>query len=359
MAEEYLAIYEEDVRGTPPASPDYLFLPVHGNLQPRFEPTDEPRKEYRGIDTALGDFDVVRRMVQWSHTLEFYDRPIKAVGLLLKHALGYAGARAVVDTTARRGILYPHRMPFGDGPLGSKAIALVANTSEGGVTKAQTFGGGRITGATLSFEESGDVKWSLEIKGSWVGTPDQVALTPSMPAITPFNAADVLCFIGAGAARTGTAPNYTNIAQGSMQQFGPDSVTITVTNGLDDKFVRDGAPGPNKTHRSEQFNVEVACPIDYEDPSSGFSSADEFKRLFAGVATQSLMFVMQHPDTAGSTDEKYRRVIDIPRVQLGADPPERSVDGLTPTVTFNYTRLLDATIKVPLLIMSTDQEEAY
>lgn len=359
MAEEFLAIYEEDVRGTAPVSPDYLYLPVTGNLQPKFEPTDEPRKEFRGVDTALGDSSVVRRMVQWTHTLEFFDRPIKAVGVLLKHALGFAGTRSTVDTTARRGIIYPHRMPFGDGPLGSKAIALVANTSEGGVTKAQVFGGGRITAATLSFEESGDVKWSLEIKGSWVGTPDQTALTPSMPSIAPFNAADVLCYIGSGASRTGTAPDFTNLAPGTMQQFGPDSVTISITNGLDDKFVRDGAPGPNKTHRSEQFNVEVACPIDYEDPASGFSSADEFKRLFSGVATQSLMFVLQHPDTAGSTDEKYKRVIDIPRLQLSADPPERSVDGLTPTVTFNYTRLLDETIKKPLLILTTDQESTY
>ena len=146
MAIQYLAIVEETTRGTDPGS-GYLFLPITGNLQPTVEYDDQPRKEFRGADTALGDVaaSLVRRSGQWTMTVECAYYPGAEVGLLLKHTFGGAETRNVVDTSAYTGILFPYANPFGTGAnLANKAIGIEINTDEGGTTKAQYYGGGRI-----------------------------------------------------------------------------------------------------------------------------------------------------------------------------------------------------------------------
>ena len=115
MATQYLALVEETTRGTDPTS-GYLFLPVTGSLDVKFEPTDEPRKEFRGADTALGDSTVVRRQSMWTYTLECAWYPDSAaIGLLFKHVLGKVDTRSVLETTAYKGIMYPLATLYGVG----------------------------------------------------------------------------------------------------------------------------------------------------------------------------------------------------------------------------------------------------
>ena len=364
MSEQYLLIYEETTRGTP-GSPTYLTLPITGALQPTFTPTDEPRKEFRGNDTALGDTTVARRSSQWTYTLEcvwYPDSP--AIGLLLKHLFGGEGTRTLIDTTAYAGNIYPVASPYGSGsePLADKAIALCPHTDEDGTTKQQVFGGGRIKSCTITITGTDDVKLSFEMigPGEYVGTPDQtLEAIGSLPSVDPFVSSDVTCWASTGISRTGSTPNYTDIEEGTMDQFVPDSVTITITNGLDDKVVMNGVKGPSQTSRVAQVSAEITLPMDYEDPSSGFSSADEFKTLFSDVRTNSLAFELTSDTLAGSATEYYRALIDVAAVLVKAESPARNSDGTTPSIPFTCTTLYDTTAEYPISIFVVDTDAGY
>jgi len=365
MSSQYLLTYEETTRGTAPGSPTYLTLPITGALQPTFTPTDEPRKEFRGNDTALGDIASVRKSSQWSYTLEcawYPDSP--AIGLLFKHLFGGEGTRSVVDTSGYAGNIYPIASPYGSGaePLADKAIAICSHTDEDGTTKQQVFGGGRVKSCTITISGTDDIKLSFEIvgPGEYVGTPDQ-ALTAigTLPSVDPFCSSDVTCWASTGISRTGTTPNFTDIEEGTMDSFTPDSVTITITNGLDDKVVMNGVKGPSQTSRTAQFMAEISMPMDYEDPATGFSSADEFKTLFTGVRTNALGFEITSSTLAGAASEYYRAFIDVAAVLVKAETPTRNSDGVTPSIPFTCSTLYDSTAEYPISIFVVDQDAAY
>ena len=359
MAGQFLAIYEETVRGTLPGAPTFFGLPVTSNLQPTLNNTDEPRKEFRGQDTALGDANAIRRESQWTHTIETPWYPgCPATQLLLKHFFGHQGTRSVIDTTAFKGIFYPISEIYGAGPLGTTAIGLAVNTEEGGSTLETCYGGGRVTSLTVKGEGTGDVMLTFEMMGagSWIGCvddPETAGVT--FPTTDPFVSSDVTCFISTGIVRTGTAPDYTDIDPSAMTAFIPDSFEITLTNGLEDKVVMNGVRGPSKTSRAGQFSCSIATPIDYEDPATGFSSADEFKRLFTGVATNSIAFSFDNGSLAGSATENYTAVVDIPKGLLNAESPERNNEGQTPSVALTYTSLIDVAVEKPVFIQTVDQ----
>lgn len=363
MSDQYLHVFEETTRGTTPGSPTYLVLPVIGALQPNFVATDESRKEFRGPDTALGNVTVVRRSTQWTYTLECLWYPDSlAIGLLLKHFFGNVATRNVLDTTAYAGILYPDSQIYGDGPLGTKAIGLAVHSDEAGTTKKQVWGGGRIKSLTITATGTDDIKLAFEIQGSgtYVGTPDQTADSmETLPSASPYTTGDLTCYAGSGISRTGTAPEFTDIDPGTMNAFIPDSITVKITNGMDDKNVMDGVAGPTKTFRSGQWLVEVTAPMDYEDPSSGFSSADEFKRLFSGTATTALLLVLDNGELAGSASEDFQAFIDIASGLLKCDTVARDAEGKQPTVELGYTGLNTATTEYPVAIFTIDQADAY
>lgn len=361
--EQYLALYEETTRGTAPGSPSYKFLQIIKGW-PKFKPTDESRKEFAGVSAAMGDRTVRRKESQYMAPLEFYYRPGAEIGLILKHIMGFAGTRATVDTTGKKGLLYPAApMPYGSGaPLEDKAIGLVSNLDEEGTTKAQTFGGSRFKSLSMTLKGTDEVVISVEGQGagSWVGPADQTATAGmTMPTIEPFNCADISYYIGSGIDRTGTAPNFTAIAPGTMTEIFPDSTTIKITNGLDDKVVGNGVKGPSQTTRTGQFAVEVDMDLDYRDPASGFSSADEYKALLTGPKTNSLLIVMTHPDLAGAATENYKTVIDIPLMWLTAERAEPDNEGKTPVQKLTYKHLIDPAVGYPVAILTTDKAAAY
>ena len=361
MAAQFLALVEETTRGTDPGS-GYIYLPIMGSLQPKFDATDESRKEFRGVDTALGDASVVRRSSQWTYSLECAWYPGAETGLLFKHLMGFAGTRATIDTSGKKGILYPVAMPYGVGlSLVNKAIGFFCCYDKDGVAKKRYYGGGRVKSCTIKIEGTDDVKLTFEIvgPGEYIGAEAANDLTATFPTVEPFVAADALVYVGAGATRTGTAPNYTELGPNTMTPFYPDSLSLTITGGLDDKIIINGVQGPSKTHRASQFLAEISAPIDLADPASGFSSADEYDAIFTGPTTQSLMIVLTSPTLVGAVLEPYSATIDLPYMLRKHSTPDRKSDGSQPTVELSYQSLVDPTIGKPLFIETVDAAAAY
>ena len=361
MANQYIALFEHTVRDTITGSEAKMFLPVMDNLQPTFEPDDQPRKEFRGQDSALGDISEVRRSSQWTYSLKCAAYPIDAVGFLLKHLLGKSVTRSAVDVSAYEGIIYPLADPYSAGELVDKAIGLVINTDEEGTTKSRTFYGGRIKSLNLHIEGTDDVILTFEIQGpgDFIGAEGALLAGASFTSVSPFVSSDALLYIGTGISRTGSAPDFTAIAKGTMDAFKPDSIDVTITNGLGDKTVLDGVQGPSWTTREAQFMVEVAAPIDYSDPSSGFSSADEYKLIFDGPVTNSMLVVLDNGEAAGDTTTNYSWVIDLAALLVKPGTPSRNTDGITPTIEFSYNSKYDETAEYPIAFFTTDKESAY
>lgn len=364
MAIQAIAIVEETTRGTDPGS-GYMWLPVMGGLMPQFNATDESRDEFRGADSALGNSEdsIVRRESQVIHALECAHYPGVEIGLLLKHALGKAGTRAVEDTSAFKGVLYPLSQPYGTGnELADKAIGIYVLFDKEGVTFKQYYGGVRPFDFVGTAEGTDDAKLTFNVKAPGEFVADEVIndLTPDYSGLTdPFTASDLKCYIGTGVSLTGTAPDFTDISPGSMVQFCPDSITYTITSGLDDKVQMCGIEGPNKTFRSAQFGAEVAFPIDFSDPSSGFSSHDEWVKKFTGPNSNVILLVFDNGLLAGAATATYESTFFFPAMLSNSDTPAIASDGTQPTISFTYSSLFDTTAESPLIVQTIDKATAY
>jgi hypothetical protein len=140
----------------------------------------------------------------------------------------------------------------------------------------------------------------------------------------------------------------------------PDTLDITISNGLKDKTVGNGVPGPTKTYRDSKFKFDINSPIDYEDPASGFSSADEFKKLFTGPASNNLIIVWDNGDLAGSSTAKYTAILDLPNMmQVNPKKPGRNSEGKTPDLKMGFTSLNSTTTKYPGALITVDKATAY
>jgi len=364
MGIQAIAIVEEAVRGTDPGS-GYLWIPVTGSLLPSFAATDEPRQEFRGNDSALGALEtsIVRRESQITMALECAFYPGAETGLLFKHDLGKAGTRAAEDTSAYKGPLYPLSQPYGVGnELGTTAIGMWVLFDKEGTTYKQYYGGCRPFDFSVNAEGTDDVKLSFNVKapGEYATIPVINDLTPSYTGLAaPFTSQDVTCYIGTTVSVTGTAPDYTDISAGTMTQFCPDSLSLTVTSGLDDKVQMCGIEGPSKTFRSGQFGAEVTFPIDFSDPSSGYSSYDEWVKKFTGTNSNVLLFVLDNGEIAGDTTTTYQTTFYLPAMLSNSDTPAIASDGTQPTISFTYTSLYDETAASPFIMQTIDKASAY
>lgn len=361
MANQYGAFVEEAVRGTDPAS-GYFFIPLMDALQPDTNYDDQPRPEFRGQDTGQGNVEVVRRDGQWIYPFKFAWYPGVEVGTLLKHFYGHAATRSVVDTSAYEGQVASLTSVYDTGPLGTTALGFVMNSDEGGTTKAQYYGGGRITELVIDFQGTDDITISGTIKGpaEYIGAADQTATAgASFPVAAPFSTDDALMYVGTGASRTGTAPNYTAIGFGTMKTFKPDNLTLTLTSNRDDKKVMDGVLGPNKTFNSGQWATSATGTIDYDDPASGFSAADQFKLQFSGPQEAGLMIVIDSGEVAGDTTTTYSATIDMPNNSIVMATPQRQTDGTQPTSDFTITNLAVTAIGYTAGIFTVDKASAY
>jgi hypothetical protein len=362
MANQYTAIVEEATRGTNPGS-GYKFPPTTGKIEPQTEFKDEPRSEYRGQNTRLGNLTVVRKSTSVKHDLEMFLYPIDIVGTLFKHALGYAGNRSVLDTSAYKGIIYPpEAFHYGNGGnLAGKGLTVIPNTDNDGVTKAQIFRGFRVKGFKLEFKRPEDVKITFNLmSGPWVGAPGQTATAgASFTTLVPYNSDDLVCYSGAGITRTGTGPNFTEIAPNTMLQFVPDDLTLTWDSAIEDTDVLDGLSGPSKTEAKGQAKATLEFGIDFSDPASGFSSFDEWVALHSAVRTMNFLLALTSPNLAGAATQYHEHRFDLPNMQMIGAPPERDNTGKTPKFKAKYESLFDSTCQYPMAIWAIDKVSAY
>lgn len=360
---QWCEIFEHAARDTITGAETTYPLPLKGTLRPEFNPTDAARVEFRGQSTHQGATNVYRQTEQWSFTSDSYWYPIRAIGILLKHAFGKAVTRVVTDTTAYKGITYTIDDPFISTELDDKAVGVLVNYNAGaGVTKSRKYYGGRITAMTVTFsaDDSVGVQFTIQGPGEQVTSEAAATTEPDFSTLpSPFDSCDALFYIGAGISRTGTAPDFTAIAAGSMAQFSPDSATIEFNFGRTDKTVMNGICGPSKTSNSEQMSVTFNGPIDYEDPASGFSSHDEVEALLSDVKENSILVVITSDEVAGSTTEPYSAAIDLPALFLQPTNPEFNAEGNTPSATLAYNSLYSDTAEYTASVLTVDKETTY
>lgn len=364
MSMQWVEIGEQVARTTLVGDETFYPLPVSGSLKPKFNPTDEPRPEFRGADTGQGHSTVTRRESQWTHTLEFYLYPIHAVGLLLKHAFGKVATRGAVDTDAFGGMVYPENLPFGTGQtLVNKALALKIHYDDGANgTKQRTYYGGRITKISLTGEGSAEMKMMVEIQGPGpcISSPASAGSMPDFSVLpAPFYFADAMFYIGSGISRTGTAPEFTDLDPNTMNAFVPDNLTLDIELGRQDKTVANGMRGPSKTTKESQLAVKVSCALDLEEPGAGFSSRAEVDALFSDVHTNSLLIVLDNLEVIGATTQTYQWIIDLAALFLAPADEEFSTEGKTPRTTLEYMSLYSDTTEYAVGILTIDLEASY
>jgi hypothetical protein len=204
------------------------------------------------------------------------------------------------------------------------------------------------------------VTFNLEAPGDYIedeAAAFAVADLSTFPA--PYNSSDVLFYIGSGATRTGTAPNYTDIGPGTMNQFIPDSFDITIETGRKDKVVMNGVRGPSVTTKEGQLAISATFPVDVRRPGSGFSSGAAIEALHAGVAEHPIMMVMDSGDLAGATTQNYTWIEDFPRMALKPVNPDYNTQGKIPNASLEFSHLLSATTLYACAALTVDKEAAY
>jgi len=342
----YLAVGEETTRGTP-ESTTVGFVPINSGAFPTYEPMDERRQEFRGEQSSLGDISFRRKLKKWSYTLDhnvFSETGTTAAiqGTLFKHLFGITASAQNAATGQYYHMMYPYENPFSDvaNTVGDNGLTLNFNHTEEATVRNDKFYGGRIISATFTQEVGQLLKCSMSLVGQDV-TPTQSAIaTPTYAAENlRFDHADLTVYTGT-ITRTGTPPNYTTFAFGSATQLIPDKVEITIETGREDKGRLSGLAYPDKTTNGK-FKVTCALTIDFEDPSAGFSSADERSAWLAANGTTNLFFHWDTGTQAG-TGDNHQLYIDLPVCQRMGGDPEFSLER-DPIVTLNYECDFDST----------------
>ncbi|MBI5599204.1 MAG: hypothetical protein HY890_05635 [Deltaproteobacteria bacterium] len=346
MAENkiYLAVGEEAVRGTKEAA-TVGFVPLLSPGIPKLEFDDKHRKEFRGEDSLKGDTTVIRMGQKWGGSLEipFFTEAGTTKGMMgtiLKHFFGKVTSAQNGATGQYRHMLYPVADPFATANLGSKALTLNMNINEGATQKNWPFVGGRVKSISLEQEAGGSLKLSVELFGQKRDT-----VTAELGGAA-FVAENLRCdynnlkvYTGT-ITRAGTAPDFTDFTFGSATQLKPDKISVKIENGMEDVLRLGGLDYADKT-RMGQFKVSLELTIDWEDPASGFSSADDFNAWIAGASSTNF-FLHWDTGTQAGTGDNHGLYMDIPIAQRMGGQPDYNLEK-DPMVTLKYEGLYDST----------------
>lgn len=344
---QYMAISRQTARNALNGSPTYLFYKVMGKLEPEPEYKEDAVNEWAGQDIAQGNATHDRTSTSWKHGWESRIFPSVELATLYEFLFGYKSAPTTVDTSANK-VMFKTVSEMFDAaaPLADNALALIPHTDKGGTTYSQNFIGGRIKDGELSFKGGEDAMMKLSfIGGPWISAPEQAEVAGmSFPAATRFKSGNLTCYLGAGATLTGTAPDYTDIAPGTMPQFKPDDMTIKLEPGIDDKYKMNGEDGPSVTERTSSWKVTAEFTIDFSDPASGWSSYDAWAARFAGIQYAPLMIKLDSGQLAGATTQTRQFLLYVPKMKISNDAVDRKNDGSKTKVKFKLESLVDLTI---------------
>jgi len=341
----YLAIGEEAVRGTAEKT-TVGFVPVMNFGGTGFDPTDEPRKEFRGEESALGDTYMRRLQEKWAKDFElpFFTESGTNEGFIVKLIEHFMGKKVSAQNGATGQyyhMLYPVSDPYSSSNLNTKALTFNSNFSKGATVKNHPLIGGRVGGLTFTQEAGTGLMMNVNAFGQTVGTPEAEIGSPTFAPETMramYN--HLTCYTGT-ITRTGTGPNYTDFSFGSATSFCPDSVTITFEDNREDKLRLCGQNYADKT-LNNKIMVTVEITIDFEDPAAGFSSADEFDGWLADVTTETNMFFHWDTGLQEGTGDNHSLYIDLPRLIRQGGDPEFDVEN-DPVITLTYKGLMDLT----------------
>lgn len=311
----FMSLGEEAARGTA-ESTTIGFIPLIDPEEPKYEPNDKPREEYRGEESALG-LVADRRMDEkwtWSPKMPAYTESGGAqkglMGTLIKHFFGKSASGQNGATGQHYHMMYPVVDMFSDANLGAKALTPNITISEGANLRLWPFVGGRVKSLSFDQEPGNQLIISAEMMGQKRGTVGAGEASPTWPAENlrlNFNSLKV--YTGT-ITRTGTGPNFTQFAFGSATQFIPDKTSIKLTNGNEDRLRLSGLTYPDKTSMGV-FAGSLEMTMDWEDPSSGFSSVDQFSAWVAGISSTNFCFVWDTGTQAG-TGDNHMLILDIP-----------------------------------------------
>lgn len=342
----YLAVGEEAARGTP-ESTTIGFIPLSDATLPAFEPDDQRIAEFRGEQSCLGDISFRRMSTKWSYTLNmplFTEAGTTKgiVSTLFKHFFGYGTSTQNASTGQYYQMLYPVADPFGATAnyIGGKAITLNFNHSEGATTKNHAYYGGRVTGVTIKQDPGQLAMVSFAMVGQGKSASDTAIATPAFAAENlRCDYADLTMYYGT-ITRTGTGPNFTAFTFGSATAMKPDSYTLTMENGFEDKLRLGGVLYPDRTTQGK-YKANLSVTIDFDDPSSGFSPVDERNAILSAVSSNNF-FIYYNTGTQAGTGDNHSVYVDLPVMQRKVSDPSFSLDR-DPMITLNYEGDYDAT----------------
>lgn len=349
---QYMTISRQTARNALNGSPAYMFYKLKGKLEPEPEFKEEATREWAGQDFAQGDTEHSRTSTAWKYGWESRVFPSIELATLLEFLFGYATAPATIDTSAKKVMFKTLTDMYDDsGAAFDEALALLPHTDKGGTTYCQRFLGGRIKDGELVFEGGKDVTLKLNFMGGpWISAPEQAEVAGmSFPAARAFKAGNLVCYLGSGATLTGSAPDYTDIAPGTMPMFKPDDMNIKFECGIDDKYKMNGVEGPSVTERTGSWKITAEFTIDFSDPSSGWSSYDAWKARFADIEYAPLMLKVDGGELAGAVSETRKLLLYCPKMKISNDAVDRKNDGSKTKVKFKLESLVDLSVNAALV----------
>lgn len=355
-AKEYLALCKQTARNALPGSPEYLFYKVTGNLEPEPDYKEGAVKEWGAVDTSQGDIEDERTSTAWKYPWESRVYPGEEFLLLMTQLHGSAAAPialAAPDSAASRIILSTTSEIFGDdGSLGDEAIAIIPHTKLGASTYSQNFLGGRIKDAEFDFKGGEALMLKMNMMGGpWIGAPEQPAITGIAYPTAKALRSKPKVYIGAGAALTGVAPNYTDFQPGTMKLAKPDDLNIKVDPAQDDKHKMDGEDGPSTTERTGAWKIGMEYTHDFADPAAGHSTYAAWKAQFSGINYVPVMVVLDSGEKIpGCTDATYQVAWYCPKMKLTTERVDRKTDGTKPKIKVKLEQRIDPSVNVAMFM---------
>ena len=340
----FVAIGEETSRGTKQVS-TVGFIPVRNFAPPKPDYMTRKRDEHRGESTQLGHTTEFRMGEKWEGlTLEipFFTEAGGVAGMmgtLLKHFFGGATSTQNGTTGQYSHMFYPKVDPFGPSNLGNKALTFNMNTMFENTLKNLPYVGGRPRKISFKQEMGDDLIMTVEAMGQKLLTPEAGLSSPTYAAENlrcSYNHMTVRH--GGTVTRTGTAPNFTAITSNG-NQIKPDSISLEFERGMEDKLRGDGTNTPSKTVVG-RFTAKLSMVLDFEDPASGFSSADEFLAWLASSSSANILMTWDTGTQAG-TGDNHSLIIDMPICNRQGGMPEPPLDG-NPMITLEYDLHFDS-----------------
>jgi len=342
----FIAVGEEGNRGAKEVV-TVGFIAVNSLEMPEADYMLKEPTEFRGEDTALGDITPAIRMGEkWEGlSLEmpaFTESGVVSgmIGTIFKHFFGKATSVQNAATGQYAHMIYAVNDPFNTANLGAKALTFSLNAMHETTLKNHPYIGGRVSKLSFKQELGEHLIITAEAMGQKLLDPETGLVSPSYPAENlrlDYN--NMAIRTGGTVTRTGVAPDYTNITS-TGDLIKADSIEIDVERGMEDKLVSDGTTSPNKTTVGK-LKGTLSMTIDFRDPSSGFSSVDEFTVWLAGSGEIDILGTWNSGTQAG-TGDNHALILDMPRCERLGGMPEISREEQS-TITLKYKFLVSPT----------------